>query len=565
MGVYFSADQTITSEDVFAGFACTVSSLAPGEVGTCNGLATVPNLLPGDYYVGLLVDLQNHILESIETNNAVSTGHLTSVAPNPLDPIVNGSFETGDLAGWTVKELTPDVEPQPADQRQGRGRGIPGADVPGVLPTSSDYFTSAPTHGQWAVLHDFNGDDPLTSGFVNRRELYQDVTLPAGTTTLEFDYRAAWELFRFGSTQDRTFRRRDRTGRGRTDPARPDDSRRPEPDPRRRYRQPVGRRGGLPAWQCRPERLRGQSVRLKFVWNIPEPGNGFGFFQLDDIRINANGTPGNTPPVVTLTSPADGSSFVTGTSITFAATANDAEEGDLSANLVWTSSVTGGQIGTGASFSTSALSVGTHTITAYGHGLGQRSGLRLNQPDRDGPNTPPTVTITAPANGSSFVAGTSIAFAGTATDTADGNLSASLSWSSSLDGTIGTGASFSKSTLGVGTAHDHRVGDRFGLCGRLPLDQRDRHADPEYAADRDDHGAGQRRELRSGHLDRVHGNRNRRPRRHPQRQPGLDVQSDHRPDWNGGQLLDHGLERRHAHDHGTATDSAWPVAPVRSA
>ena len=32
--------------------------------------------------------------------------------------------------------------------------------------------------------------------FVNRRELYQDITLPASTTTLEFDYRAAWELFR---------------------------------------------------------------------------------------------------------------------------------------------------------------------------------------------------------------------------------------------------------------------------------------------------------------------------------------------------------------------------------
>ena len=69
----------------------------------------------------------------------------------------------------------------------------------------------------------------------------------------------------------------------------------------------------------------------------------------------------------------------------------------------------------------------------------------------DGPGgNRPTVTITSPANGTTVAPGSNINFAGTATDTEDGNLTASLSWSSNLDGNIGTGGSFS-STLTLGT------------------------------------------------------------------------------------------------------------------
>jgi subtilisin len=71
---------------------------------------------------------------------------------------------------------------------------------------------------------------------------------------------------------------------------------------------------------------------------------------------------GNTPPAVTITSPADGASFTSGTSISFSGTALDNEDGDLTSSLVWTSSLDG-PIYTGGSF-TKALSEGTHTITA---------------------------------------------------------------------------------------------------------------------------------------------------------------------------------------------------------
>ena len=68
-------------------------------------------------------------------------------------------------------------------------------------------------------------------------------------------------------------------------------------------------------------------------------------------------------------------------------------------------------------------------------------------------NTAPTVTITAPANNSSFQQGTSVGFAGTATDTQDGTITSSLVWTSNIQpgGTIGGGGSFSRFDLVAGT------------------------------------------------------------------------------------------------------------------
>ncbi len=65
-------------------------------------------------------------------------------------------------------------------------------------------------------------------------------------------------------------------------------------------------------------------------------------------------------------------------------------------------------------------------------------------------NAPPTVSITAPADGSSAIGGDPVTFTGTATDLEDGSLTAALVWTSSLDGVIGTGGSFALSSLSVG-------------------------------------------------------------------------------------------------------------------
>jgi serine protease len=65
---------------------------------------------------------------------------------------------------------------------------------------------------------------------------------------------------------------------------------------------------------------------------------------------------------VSITSPANYSSVTAGTTIAFAGSASDPEDGALSSSIVWTSSIDG-QFGGGSSFS-AALSTGTHTVTA---------------------------------------------------------------------------------------------------------------------------------------------------------------------------------------------------------
>jgi hypothetical protein len=65
-------------------------------------------------------------------------------------------------------------------------------------------------------------------------------------------------------------------------------------------------------------------------------------------------------------------------------------------------------------------------------------------------NSAPSVSISAPGNNTSFTEGAAIGFTGSATDKEDGNLSSKMIWSSSRDGQIGTGASFSRA-LSAGT------------------------------------------------------------------------------------------------------------------
>jgi thermitase len=81
-----------------------------------------------------------------------------------------------------------------------------------------------------------------------------------------------------------------------------------------------------------------------------------------NIQAALSGGTTNNPPTVSVTSPADGVSFSSGDSISFDGSAFDTEDGDLTADLEWTSDLDG-KIGTGGSFS-AVLSDGTHTIIA---------------------------------------------------------------------------------------------------------------------------------------------------------------------------------------------------------
>ena len=146
----------------------------------------------------------------------------------------------------------------------------------------------------------------------------------------------------------------------------------------------------------------------------------------------------NAAPSVAITSPAAGSVFNFGDSVSFVGTASDPEDGDLTASLSWTSSLDGA-IGSGGTFSTATLSAGNHVITAS---VSDAGGLQGTDTVTLTVNAAPSVAITSPAAGSVFNFGDSVSFAGTASDPEDGDLTASLSWTSSLDGVIGSGGSF---------------------------------------------------------------------------------------------------------------------------
>lgn len=77
----------------------------------------------------------------------------------------------------------------------------------------------------------------------------------------------------------------------------------------------------------------------------------------------------------------------------------------------------------------------------YGYGLVDADEAAGTPPPP--PNDAPTVSITSPVDSATFGSGDTILFEGTASDTEDGDLTGSLAWSSSIDGAIGTGGSFS--------------------------------------------------------------------------------------------------------------------------
>jgi hypothetical protein len=126
--------------------------------------------------------------------------------------------------------------------------------------------------------------------------------------------------------------------------------------------------------------------------------------------------------------------------ITLTGTATDFEDGDMARNIRWSSSKDGA-LGTGASIPASALTLGTHVLTAAvtdSDGQVGQASVTIRMRDE---NQAPQLVISTPTNGTSKPAGTRIVLTASATDDFDGDLSSRISWTSSRDGTLGTGAS----------------------------------------------------------------------------------------------------------------------------
>ncbi len=179
----------------------------------------------------------------------------------------------------------------------------------------------------------------------------------------------------------------------------------------------------------------------------------YGLTTTASIEITVYPLPGYDPNIV-IDTPATGTTFDWGTKIFFNATADDLEDGVLSTEIEWESSIDG-VIGTGPSINVvlsgpDGAEPVVHTITASvldsdGNPANTSIDLTIN------PNTAPTILINAPAAGADFVYGTAIEFSATADDLEDGSLSSEIEWISDLDGVIGTGDSFITTELSVGS------------------------------------------------------------------------------------------------------------------
>jgi extracellular elastinolytic metalloproteinase len=113
--------------------------------------------------------------------------------------------------------------------------------------------------------------------------------------------------------------------------------------------------------------------------------------------VCSGGGGGNTAPAVTISAPASNSSFTEGTAIQFTGTASDTQDGNLTGGLVWTSNLDG-TIGSGGSFTNSALSIGNHTITAAvtdSGGLPGSAAITVTITEPGGGGGDPTITLTA--------------------------------------------------------------------------------------------------------------------------------------------------------------------------
>lgn len=225
-----------------------------GEVlpGQTHSTLTITNIAPaqaGVYAVGA----------SNAFGTAGSSGIYVSVRAAGL--LQNGGFETANIAGWTVNDISFPYSPvrvRPAGYR------------PSAL-----FFTNAPTEGRFALVHGFDGIGPGTI------RVAQDISVPLGRPALTFDYRAAWNLR--NAIYDRTISV---------------------------VIEPPG--GGLPLDFVTFVRATagtfnsdtgpksssidltpyaGRSVRISFDAEVPEAGRGPGFFELDNVALISSEAP----------------------------------------------------------------------------------------------------------------------------------------------------------------------------------------------------------------------------------------------------------------------------------
>lgn len=176
----------------------------------------------------------------------------------PENLVLNCSFETGDFTDWDAQDMASPFFPQT---------------VAGPTYIGYGFFTSAPTDGTVSALNGFDGAGPDTI------ELGQDVTLISDSIiTLQFDYRAAWDMDTFSDgALDRDFIVSVEPPGGGT------------PMQTTTILTAMGDTieldTGVITETVDLSAFAGQSVRVNFEWNVPENATGPAFFELDNVSI----------------------------------------------------------------------------------------------------------------------------------------------------------------------------------------------------------------------------------------------------------------------------------------
>ncbi len=154
------------------------------------------------------------------------------------------------------------------------------------------------------------------------------------------------------------------------------------------------------------------------------------------------------PPTARIDEPTSGASFGSDQTVNFRGSMFDPQQGDLGPLAIW--SVDGTQVGTGASlFQYRIPTQGQHTITLSGTNGAGLSASASTTVMIGAPTGKPSVTITSPADNSSFGAGTQVTFSATATTSGGATVPDSgYSWSDDVDGPLGTGQSITHAPSG---------------------------------------------------------------------------------------------------------------------
>ncbi len=167
----------------------------------------------------------------------------------------------------------------------------------------------------------------------------------------------------------------------------------------------------------------------------------------DSVAVNLSVTGPNQAPHVTIQSPLEGSFYVLGDSVLFQGSGSDAEDGSLPESALLWNDLGYGQTWTGSSLKRGDVGLGGHLLTLRGtdsHGDTARAVRGFNVMER------PWATITEPEDGDSFYEDQEVTFRGLA-EYPGGTLgSATLVWTSSLDGEVGRGSPVQTNTLSPG-------------------------------------------------------------------------------------------------------------------